>query len=296
MHHLVSVPLDPKVAEYMGKRGSQNSITFYDRKTGGDTIVAMAPTSIGEKFYAAAESMMLAEQVVMGTANPDRLFGEVLLGCALLKKRVIFTDDTDVDQLVGGSGILDYEKCGKEELLDRITKYRGPGGGGAARVDIDKAFPVKGLGTVALGIVTSGTVRKHDELHHSSGKMVSVRSIQSQDVDVDEAETGTRLGMVLKGIEHDEIVKGDLLTHQPSGKVRDAKISMELGGIAKESVAAGNRYYAVSNFTYTAVKVESTDGTEAVVSFEKAVALLKGDSLLMLRDRIPRIFALGRVL
>jgi len=87
MQHVISVPLDPRLAEFIGKKGSDDSIAFYNRKVDDSTIVALAPSS-EDKFYAAAESMLISSQIVISTAVLDKLFGEVLVAASLLDRHV----------------------------------------------------------------------------------------------------------------------------------------------------------------------------------------------------------------
>lgn len=295
MNYMVAVPLDPSLAEFIGKKGSENGITFYNRKVGNDVIVAVAPTSPEEKFYAVAEALTIAGRVVMSTASVDRLFGEMLVACSLLGKRVIFTKDSDIGNLMSSVKIKDAEFAGRDELLQKITAPRAENGNAAARVDVDKCFNVKGIGAVALGVVTRGVVRTHDELCHSSGKRVIVRSIQSQDEDVNEAGVGTRVGLALKGIEESEVDKGDLLTKEPNGKAGKVKARLEASGMGREEVAAGKSYNLVCNFSVSRATVESYADGVAMLRLEKALALMQGDEFLLLREQVPRIFAKGTI-
>ena len=211
MHYVVSVPFDPKLAEFIGKKGSENSITFYNRKIEDNVIVALAPTSILEKFYAVAESMLLSSEIIVSTADIDKLFGEIVVACSLLNKHVVFTKESNIDKFLNSIKINSVEFVEREDILHRILSHKPDYASDSVRIDIDKAFPVKGLGTILLGIVTKGTVKVHDELFHSSGKKVSIRSMQSQDMDMTEAKTGTRVGLAIKGMEHEEFEKGDVL-------------------------------------------------------------------------------------
>ncbi len=71
-------------------------------------------------------------------------------------------------------------------------------------------FDVKSVGTVILGIIKSGTVKKHDKvLVEPLGKEVMIKGIQSQDRDFDSAEAGMRVGLNLKGVEADELKEND---------------------------------------------------------------------------------------
>ena len=71
-------------------------------------------------------------------------------------------------------------------------------------VYIDRAFTVKGVGTVALGFVLSGAVKIHDQLRPvpgPAGKRADVRGIQVNDVDFESAGRGIRVGLSLRGVE-----------------------------------------------------------------------------------------------
>jgi selenocysteine-specific translation elongation factor len=70
---------------------------------------------------------------------------------------------------------------------------------------IDHAFPVKGIGTVALGIVDRGVVNAGAMYEIVGVKKTIVRSIQKSDREFKEAHRGDRVGLALKGIEHDLI-------------------------------------------------------------------------------------------
>ena len=73
---------------------------------------------------------------------------------------------------------------------------------------IDRAFTVKGVGTVALGFVLSGSVKVHDQLRPIPGPpnlRADVRGIQVNDVDFDSAGRGIRVGLSLRGVEPSDL-------------------------------------------------------------------------------------------
>jgi selenocysteine-specific translation elongation factor len=296
MDFVVSVPLDISLAELLGKKGSQNGITFYNRKEKGKNVVALAPSSIDDKFYALAESILIADQVVVSTADIGKLFGEVAVACSLIKRRMIFTDENVDKKMLGSVGITDYSVASRETLLNEILSFKHYVTEGETRIDLDKCFPVKGVGVVALGVVKSGVVHKHDKLYHSSGRQVEVRSIQSHDDDVDSADYGTRVGLALKGIEANEVDKGDLLTTSNIGEKNMIEVELKLASINKEHLQKGIKYALVSNFTYVYATVEKVDGTRVTLKLDTNASMVKGDELLLIRDASPRVFASGKVL
>jgi selenocysteine-specific translation elongation factor len=77
-------------------------------------------------------------------------------------------------------------------------------------VYVDRVFSVKGVGTVALGFVLSGSVRLHDQLRavpSQSGLRADVRGIQVNDADFDSVGRGIRVGLSLRGIEPQDLEK-----------------------------------------------------------------------------------------
>jgi selenocysteine-specific translation elongation factor len=83
-------------------------------------------------------------------------------------------------------------------------------------VPVDHAFGVKGVGTVVLGLVAEGTIKKHDTLKILPGaKTVQLRSIQKHDDDFDVASYGDRVGLALKNIEVKDVDRGTVLTTDP---------------------------------------------------------------------------------
>ena len=295
MDIIVAVPFDSDLAGRIGKRGSENSMTFYNRRQGDDTVVVLMPTSVEEKFYALPESLLLADIVVVSTASVDKLLGEVLIACSLLHKKVLLTDDNDMSGLLKGIS-LDAAIVSRDSVLDALlSSATASANTGKARVDIDRAFNVKGVGTVALGIVTSGTVKVHDTLYHSSGKAVTIRSIQSQDEDRPEAGRGTRVGLSLKGIDESEIEKGDVLSAAPIPKTKRLKLVVEKSRVAMEAIEVGKMYSVASGFSYSNATVEDIDGNTITLRLEKGISVVENDPVLMVRAAAPRVFAAGLV-
>lgn len=290
---VVCVPLDESLSEFIGKKGSVNSITFYNRKFNEHVIVAIAPTEISEKFYAVAEAMMVARQVALSTANVDKLFGEMLVACSLLGRRVVATDENNVDAMATELGMKGIAYASREKLLEALTGF-SESADGSPRIDIDKSFNVKGVGAVVLGIVGRGRIRVHDKLYHSSGKEVTIRSIQSQDIDIEDAGPGTRVGLALKGADADEIEKGDILAASPVKRVGKLTATIQTSRYAKEEIAEGKTYGLVHNFSYANATVTSA-GEQFSLSLEKEVPIEIGDEFLLIRSAAPRIFAKGTV-
>jgi selenocysteine-specific elongation factor len=84
--------------------------------------------------------------------------------------------------------------------------------GGAARLYIDRAFTLTGIGTVVTGTLWSGSIAPGDQLLVEPGGLrTRARSVQIHDVDVLRAEAGQRVAVNLPGIERRRLRRGDVL-------------------------------------------------------------------------------------
>jgi selenocysteine-specific elongation factor len=80
---------------------------------------------------------------------------------------------------------------------------------GYFRLPVDRAFAMKGFGTVVTGTLVSGTVKIGDELElFPAGRRVRVRGIQSAGEPVESAVAGQRTALNLAGIELDAVGRG----------------------------------------------------------------------------------------
>jgi len=82
----------------------------------------------------------------------------------------------------------------------------------ATRIWIDRAFSLRGVGTVVTGTLWSGSIAAGDLLRlEPNGRTVRVRSVQVHDRPVEEAEAGQRVAVNLPAIERGELRRGDAL-------------------------------------------------------------------------------------
>jgi selenocysteine-specific elongation factor len=96
-----------------------------------------------------------------------------------------------------------------DRLLDQLTARDAQG---PIRLPIDRAFIMKGFGTVVTGTLWSGRIRPGDvvELLPQS-RSIRVRAVQVHGQEVPEALAGSRVALNLVGIDKDEIRRGDVL-------------------------------------------------------------------------------------
>ncbi|MDQ3509066.1 MAG: selenocysteine-specific translation elongation factor [Actinomycetota bacterium] len=111
--------------------------------------------------------------------------------------------------------------------------HGGGGDGRVARLPVDRAFVLKGIGVVVTGTLWSGEVRVGDVLHTSSGHRPRVRGVQNHGHPAEVAHAGARTAFDLAGIEADEISAGDVLLSRPVPETRMLDVRLRLLETAK---------------------------------------------------------------
>jgi len=103
--------------------------------------------------------------------------------------------------------------AGLDALRDALDGLAGTArsraAAGPVRLPIDRAFSLRGIGTVVTGTLWSGTVRVGDRLAiEPGGREARVRSVQVHDQAVAEAAAGQRVALALVGVERTQIRRG----------------------------------------------------------------------------------------
>ncbi len=89
---------------------------------------------------------------------------------------------------------------------------------GAARLHIDRAFTIRGAGTVITGTLWGGTISRGDEVRLlPRGQRSRVRGVQVHDERLQRAHAGQRVAVNLIGVPVSDVERGDVLTTPDSG-------------------------------------------------------------------------------
>ncbi len=112
--------------------------------------------------------------------------------------------------------------------LDRlVTRLPEPDVRAPVRLWVDRSFTVRGSGTVVTGTLPAGTLRVGDELD-LRGRRVRVRGLQSLGTSYDEVAAVARVAVNLRGVERDEVGRGDALL-TPSTWRTTSDVDVRLG-------------------------------------------------------------------
>jgi selenocysteine-specific elongation factor len=98
----------------------------------------------------------------------------------------------------------------KSTLVDLASRHAMPEQGNQpARLPVDRAFHLKGLGVVVTGTLSSGVIRPGDTLETlPKGDKVRVRSIQVHGQPREQAEAGERTSLQLTGVALEDLARG----------------------------------------------------------------------------------------
>lgn len=100
----------------------------------------------------------------------------------------------------------------KQALIDLAARVPARSARGLARLPIDRAFSVKGFGTVVTGTLVSGTVTVDDDLALlPAGGRVKVRGVQVHGEKEAGAVAGQRVALNLGGVDLEQVGRGDSL-------------------------------------------------------------------------------------
>src|SRR5215210_3580308 len=192
---------------------------------------------------------------------------------------------------VTGAGVADLLRALDELAADPPDERSG----GLARLPVDRAFVLKGIGVVVTGTLWSGEIRPGDTLYSASGHRPRVRSIQNHGRPAPIAYPGARTALDLAGIEASQIEAGDVLFSRPVRATRtfDARLVLLEGA---KPLAHGVRVRLHHGTRATNARVRLF-GREQLLPGERALARLRlEEPLVMLPgDRFVLRFAAPQV-
>ena len=115
-----------------------------------------------------------------------------------------------------GDGVAEVAAA-LERVARRVTPRGESRRQGAAVLHIDRAFTIRGAGTVVTGTLWSGTLATGDNLVLlPAQRPVRVRSLQVHDQPAEQAHAGQRVALNLAGIALRDVARGDALADPAS--------------------------------------------------------------------------------
>lgn len=301
--HVAALELDAEFAKKMGKKGSESDFSIYNLKEGSSVLCIYHAAKYPEKIQPLLYSLSLCDIAYLRPNAIDKTTGEMIIAAAAFGKKLLVVADLagkdDVAPLLKAAGVADYEffegdvNALRERLLAEASTRKADG---KSEVVIDSCFPVKGVGTVALGIVQQGTVKVHDKLVLSpSGNSFEVKSIQVQDENVNEAEASSRVGLNMKGLEAEKVEKGEIACAEILPSANRIEASVFLSKFFKGNFEAV-QFFVLSGLRFAASKAKKIGEGRYEIEMAAPLCLREGEeAVLFFPDAAPRVIGKARV-
>jgi selenocysteine-specific elongation factor len=185
-----------------------------------------------------------------------------------------------------GAGLDELKKALREAAANATA-------GDAARyfrLPIDRAFAMKGFGSVVTGTLISGSVGAGDELElFPEGQRLRVRGVQSGGKSVERATPGQRTAVNLAGIEHTALKRGMVLaTPGKFRKTRRVDARLELLASARKMKQGANVHFHAGTeetiaeaFFHVAKEVVPGSTAFANLKLHDEILVLPGDHFIV---------------
>ena len=174
---------------------------------------------------------------------------------------------------------LDELRIALADAADRVEHERRDE---PARLFVDRAFTLHGIGTVVTGTLWSGSIGEGDALRAEPvGIDVRVRSVQVHDRPVERAEAGQRVAVALPGVERSDLRRGDALV-APHSYPTSYRLDVALEEL--EPIADGRRLHVHHGTAEHYARVIRAGDRWAQLRLASPAVAARGDRV-VLRDR-----------
>jgi elongation factor Tu len=151
---------------------------------------------------------------------------------------------------------------------------------------VEDVFSITGRGTVATGRIETGIIKTGEEVQiiglGSEGKKSVVTGVEMFRKILDEGQAGDNVGLLLRGIDKDEIKRGMVITH-PGKVTPHTKFKAEVYILKKEE---GGRHTPFHNKYRPQFYIRTLDVTGEITLPEGTEMVMPGDNLTITVDLI----------
>ena len=179
-----------------------------------------------------------------------------------------------------------------QELMDAVDSYIPTPTRAVDKpflMPVEDVFGIKGRGTVATGRIERGVVKVGEEIElvgvHAQTRKVVVTGVEMFKKLLDQGEAGDNVGCLLRGIERDEIERGQVLA-KPGSVKPHTKFIARVYVLTKEE---GGRHTPFYNGYRPQFYLRTTDVTGAIGLPDGAEMIMPGDNVDMTVELITPI-------
>ncbi len=255
------------------------------------------------------EHILLSRQVgvpaiVVFLNKMDMVDDEELLELVEMEVRELLSEyefDGDNAPVVAGSALkaLEEVKAGQLgewsekilELMDAVDEYIPTPERDTEKdflMPIEDVFSISGRGTVVTGRIERGTLHLNDDVDIVGFRptvTTKVTGIEMFRKEMDEAQAGDNVGVLLRGIKKDEVERGQVLA-KPGSITPHTKFEAEVYALTKEE---GGRHKPFFNGYRPQFYIRTTDVTGSVILPEGVEMVMPGDNVKLTVELIAPI-------
>ena len=279
-----------KLANDLGRKGTENDIIIYNHNSSDAAMNFVFPKSDKIQSLLQAIAMIDIPVIIFDNVTPE--VGEQLVALDMFSFEKGFVISKNMGFLKGTS-LEKYKIISQNELREELLKIYVERKDFPLRIPVDNYFDVRSVGFIVLGIIKSGSVKKFDKLIvEPLGKEVLVKSIQSNDKEIQYAEKGTRVGLNIKGIDSEEMKRGFVLCN---GMKKTDKISSNLirSRFCKEELRPGDQIHVLSDLFFTTGTIEKISDDKITVLLQREIPCEGMIIFASTKSKLPRIVGKG---
>ena len=298
-HHYAHVDC-PGHADYI-----KNMITGAAQMDGGILVVAAPDGPMPQT----REHILLARQVevpalVVFLNKVDMMEDEELLELVELELRELLSAQEfpgDDIPIIRGSGLKALESTSTDinapeykcilDLMDAVDSYIPTPERPLDKpflMPVEDVFGIKGRGTVVTGRIERGVVKVGEEIEIIGiveTRKTTVTGVEMFKKLLDEGQAGDNVGCLLRGIERDEVQRGQVLA-KPGSIKPHTKFEAQVYVLSKEE---GGRHTPFFNGYRPQFYVRTTDVTGAIGLPEGVEMVMPGDNITMTVELIQPV-------
>ena len=283
----------------------KNMITGAAQMDGGMLVVAAPDGPMPQT----REHILLARQVevpalVVFLNKVDMMEDEELLELVELELRELLSAQEfpgDEIPIIRGSGLKALESAATDpnapeykcilDLMDAVDSYIPTPERPLDKpflMPVEDVFGIKGRGTVVTGRIERGVVKVGEEIEIigiTETRKTTVTGVEMFKKLLDEGQAGDNVGCLLRGVERDDVQRGQVLA-KPGSIKPHTKMEAQVYVLSKEE---GGRHTPFFNGYRPQFYVRTTDVTGAIGLPEGVEMVMPGDNILMTIELIQPV-------
>ncbi|MEM0135450.1 MAG: hypothetical protein QXU18_09565 [Thermoplasmatales archaeon] len=292
---------DEEILKGLAKKGSETDIKYYNTKISGDEITFLYPFKFPERIQTLLNAASVANKAILSVAELDKSIGEFLLTLdyhRVTTLGIIANPSvvTQIQRITSTMGISVHPLNPKFEDIERFAQLPVGPSKPENLVVLDQSFQVKGVGTVSLGFVLGGQIKKHMVMKaYPSGKNVDIKNIQIMDVDKETADPFSRVGLAYRGTEVDDVPRGTILYSQEGIEFTDSvQLEVRTNPTVRVAPSVGEKIQL--NFLFNNINAEISDISEGkfLIDVDKKVPIIDEIFSLTSLNSSPRVIGAGK--